>query len=172
MSGALLGAWLFTHIGTRWLQIVLALFLISTPGSTDGRAAALVRDAPAMVPAGLLRLRRDLRGRGCERAAGEPVLSQPWPDEGGDAGDAGRELAAIQLVKIAAYVAFGVLDWRLARHGLVAGAGAIAAIWLANPWLRIFILSLPAVRSVRDAVRRITDPLAAARILAATVGGG
>jgi hypothetical protein len=35
---------------------------------------------------------------------------------------------AIQLVKIAAYVAFGVLDWRLARHGLVAGAGAIAAI--------------------------------------------
>jgi uncharacterized membrane protein YfcA len=43
---------------------------------------------------------------------------------------------AIQLVKIAAYVAFGVLDWRLARHGLVAGAGAIAAIWLANPWLR------------------------------------
>jgi uncharacterized membrane protein YfcA len=43
---------------------------------------------------------------------------------------------AIQLVKIAAYIAFGVLHWRLARHGLVAGAGAVTAIWLANPWLR------------------------------------
>ena len=43
---------------------------------------------------------------------------------------------AIQLVKIAAYVAFGALHWRLARHGLVAGAGAVTAIWLANPWLR------------------------------------
>ena len=42
---------------------------------------------------------------------------------------------AIQLVKIGAYVLFGVLDWRLARHGLVAGAGAIIAIWLANPLL-------------------------------------
>jgi uncharacterized membrane protein YfcA len=43
---------------------------------------------------------------------------------------------AIQLVKIGAYVMFGVLHWRLARHGLIAGAGAITAIWLANPWLR------------------------------------
>ena len=42
----------------------------------------------------------------------------------------------IQLVKIGAYFAFGVLHWRLARYGLVAGAGAVAAIWLANPWLR------------------------------------
>jgi hypothetical protein len=43
---------------------------------------------------------------------------------------------AIQLVKIGAYAVFGVLHWRLARHGLTAGAGAIAAIWLVNPWLR------------------------------------
>jgi uncharacterized membrane protein YfcA len=43
---------------------------------------------------------------------------------------------AIQLVKIGAYVMFGVLHWRLARHGLVAGAGAITAIWLVNPWLQ------------------------------------
>jgi uncharacterized membrane protein YfcA len=42
---------------------------------------------------------------------------------------------AIQLVKIGAYITFGVLHWRLARHGLMAGAGAITAIWLANPWL-------------------------------------
>ena len=43
---------------------------------------------------------------------------------------------AIQLVKIGAYAVFGVLHWRLARHSLTAGAGAIAAIWLVNPWLR------------------------------------
>ena len=29
-TGALLGSWTFAHIGTQWLQIVLALFLIST----------------------------------------------------------------------------------------------------------------------------------------------
>jgi hypothetical protein len=43
---------------------------------------------------------------------------------------------AIQLVKIGAYVMFGALHWRLARHGLVAGARAITAIGLVNPWLR------------------------------------
>ena len=43
---------------------------------------------------------------------------------------------AIQLVKIAAYVVFGALHWRLAAHGLFAGAGAVTAIWFVNPWLR------------------------------------
>ena len=30
MAGALLGGWVFSRIGTHWLQIVLAMFLIST----------------------------------------------------------------------------------------------------------------------------------------------
>jgi hypothetical protein len=29
-AGALLGGWTFAHVGTQWLQVVLALFLIST----------------------------------------------------------------------------------------------------------------------------------------------
>ena len=29
-AGAILGGWAFAHIGTQWLQIMLALFLIST----------------------------------------------------------------------------------------------------------------------------------------------
>jgi hypothetical protein len=41
----------------------------------------------------------------------------------------------IQIVKISAYSAFGVLNWPLARYGLAAGLGAAAAIVIANPWL-------------------------------------
>ena len=56
-------------------------------------AATVVRDAAAMVSAGVVRLRRDIGGGGRERAAGEPVLSQLRPNEGVDAGNAGGELA-------------------------------------------------------------------------------
>jgi hypothetical protein len=42
---------------------------------------------------------------------------------------------AIQLAKIVAYSAFGALSWHLALHGIVAGAGAVLAIWVTRPWL-------------------------------------
>jgi hypothetical protein len=43
---------------------------------------------------------------------------------------------AIQIAKIAAYAAFGVLNWEILRYGLFAGAGAALAIWVSRPWLR------------------------------------
>ncbi len=43
---------------------------------------------------------------------------------------------AIQGVKLATYLAFGMLNLDLARHGLAAGAGAIVAIAVTRPWLR------------------------------------
>jgi uncharacterized membrane protein YfcA len=135
--GALLGAWLFAHIGTRWLQIVLALFLISTAWQyrMGARPRSFAMRLPWFLPVSFV------SGLTSAMVGASGLLVNPFYLNHGlmkEAMLATRAVnsLAIQLVKIAAYVAFGVLDWRLARHGLVAGAGAIAAIWLANPWLR------------------------------------
>ena len=89
-----------------------------------------------MVHAGLFRLRPDLGGVGASGLLVNPFyLNYGLMKEAMLATRAVNSLA-IQLVKIGAYAMFGVLHWRLARHGLVAGAGAITAIWLVNPWLR------------------------------------
>jgi len=137
VSGALLGAWLFAHVGTRWLQIVLALFLISTAWQyrMGARPRSFEMRLPWFLPVSFI------SGVTSAVVGASGLLVNPFYLNHGlmkEAMLATRAVnsLAIQLVKIAAYVAFGVLDWRLARHGLVAGAGAIAAIWLANPWLR------------------------------------
>jgi hypothetical protein len=137
VSGALLGSWLFAHIGTRWLQIVLALFLISTARQyrMGARPRSFEMRLPWFLPVSFI------SGVTSAVVGASGLLMNPFYLNHGlmkEAMLATRAVnsLAIQLVKIAAYVAFGVLDWRLARHGLVAGAGAIAAIWLANPWLR------------------------------------
>ena len=136
-AGALLGGWAFAHIGTQWLQIVLALFLISTAWQYRyGRAAALVQmRLPWFLPVSFV------SGVTSAVVGASGLLVNPFYLNYGlmkEAMLATRAVnsLAIQLVKIGAYVVFGVLHWRLARHGLVAGAGAITAIWLANPWLR------------------------------------
>src|SRR5271166_282530 len=59
-----------------------------------GRKVKLIRDALAVVPAGIVCIRPYVGGGGCERPVGESVLPQLRADEGGDAGDAGGELAS------------------------------------------------------------------------------
>ena len=136
-TGALLGGWAFAHISTGWLQILLALFLISTawqyrmgvrPRSFSMRLQWFM---PVSFISGLISAIVGASG----------LLVNPFYLNYGlikEAMLATRAVnsLAIQLVKIGAYVMFGALHWRLARHGLAAGAGAITAIWLVNPWLR------------------------------------
>src|SRR5262249_24075993 len=102
----------------------------------DGRPFALVRDAAPVVPAGFVRLWRDVGGGGCERSAGEPVLSQLWADERGDAGDGGGEFAGDPAGE-------GLRLCDVRRSALAAGAAWAGCWcrrdrgdWLANPWLR------------------------------------
>jgi len=44
---------------------------------------------------------------------------------------------AIQIVKITAYLALGMLSWSVIRYGLAAGAGAVAAVAVATPRLAV-----------------------------------
>lgn len=135
--GALLGGWMFANIGTQWLQIVLALFLISTAWQyrMGVRARSFTMRLPWFVPVSFA------SGLTSAVVGASGLLVNPFYLNYGLMKEAmlatrAANSLAIQLVKIGAYVMFGALHWRLARHGLVAGAGAITAIWLVNPWLR------------------------------------
>jgi uncharacterized membrane protein YfcA len=136
-TGALLGSWTFAHIGTQWLQIVLALFLISTAWQyrMGVRPRSFAMRLPWFMPVSFA------SGLTSAVVGASGLLVNPFYLNYGlmkEAMLATRAVnsLAIQLVKIGGYVLFGVLHWRLARHGLVAGAGAITAVWLANPWLQ------------------------------------
>ena len=136
-AGAVLGGWVFSRIGVRWVQIVLALFLISTAWQyrLGERTRSFEMRLPWFLPVSFV------SGLTSAVVGASGLLANPFYLNYGlmkEAMLATRAVnsIAIQLVKIAAYVAFGALHWRLARHGLVAGAGAVTAIWLANPWLR------------------------------------
>lgn len=134
--GAASGGWVFAHIGTRWVQIILALFLLSTAWQYrfGSRARSFEMSLPWFVPVSFV------SGLTSAVVGASGLLANPFYLNYGlmkEAMLATRAVnsIAIQVVKIAAYAAFGALHWRLARHGLLAGAGAVAAIWLANPWL-------------------------------------
>jgi uncharacterized membrane protein YfcA len=135
-AGALLGGWAFSRLNTPWLQIILALFLISTAWQyrMGARPRSFTMRLPWFLPVSFT------SGVTSAVVGASGLLVNPFYLNYGlmkEAMLATRAVnsLAIQLVKIGAYVLFGVLDWRLARHGLVAGAGAIIAIWLANPLL-------------------------------------
>jgi uncharacterized protein len=136
-AGALLGGWVFSRVGTHWLQVALALFLISTAWQyrLGARARSFAMRLPWFVPISFV------SGLTSAVVGASGLLVNPFYLNYGlmkEAMLATRAVnsLAIQLVKIGAYVLFGVLQWRMARHGLVAGAGAIVAIRLSNPWLR------------------------------------
>jgi uncharacterized protein len=136
-AGAMLGGWMFSRMSTQWLQIVLALFLISTAWQyrMGARPRSFQMRLPWFLPVSFV------SGVTSAVIGASGLLVNPFYLNYGlmkEAMLATRAVnsLAIQLVKIGAYVMFGALHWRLARHGLVAGAGAITAIWLANPWLR------------------------------------
>jgi uncharacterized membrane protein YfcA len=135
-AGALLGGFVLSRISTEWLQIVLALFLISTSWQyrMGARSRSFAMRLPWFLPVSFA------SGLTSAVVGASGLLVNPFYLNYGlmkEAMLATRAVnsLAIQLVKIGAYVTFGVLHWRLARHGLIAGIGAITAIWLANPWL-------------------------------------
>jgi hypothetical protein len=136
-TGALLGSFVFSRVGTQWLQVLLALFLISTAWQyrMGARPRSFPMPLPWFVPVSFV------SGLTSAMVGASGLLVNPFYLNHGlmkEALLATRAVnsLAIQLVKIGAYVMFGVLYWRLARQGLVAGAGAVVAIWVANPWLR------------------------------------
>ena len=136
-AGASLGGWTFAHVGTQWLQVGLALFLISTAWQyrMGVRSRSFTMRLPWFVPLSFA------SGLISAVVGASGLLVNPFYLNYGLLKEAmlatrAANSLAIQHVKIGAYMMFGSLHWRLARHGLVAGAGAITAIWLVNPWLQ------------------------------------
>ena len=134
--GAFLGSFALTHIAAEWLHIVVALFLISTfwqyrfgerPRSFGMPLAWFV---PLSVVVGLV--------SGLVGASG--LLANPFYLNYGLIKEemiATRAVnsTAIQVTKLSAYGAFGVLSFDLLFDGLAAGAGAVVGIWISNRWL-------------------------------------
>ncbi|HXP73678.1 MAG TPA: sulfite exporter TauE/SafE family protein [Stellaceae bacterium] len=134
--GAALGGWVFTRIGSHWIEILLAVFLISTIWQyrLGERARSFPMRLPWFVPvsfcSGLISAVIGASGL----LANPFYLNYGLLKEEMLATRAVNSLS-IQVVKIASYWAFGVFSWPLVRHGLAAGFGAVVAVWVANAWL-------------------------------------
>jgi len=134
--GAALGGWVFTRIGSHWIEILLAIFLISTIWQyrLGERPRSFRMRLPWFVPVSFL------SGLISAVIGASGLLANPFYLNYGLVKEemlATRAVnsLSIQVVKIASYWAFGALSWPLLRHGLAAGFGAVAAVWVANAWL-------------------------------------
>ncbi len=134
--GAVVGGWAFTQVSGRLIQVAIGLFLISTLWQyrLGDRAQSFRMRLPWFLPVSFA------SGMTSAIVGASGLLANPFylnyglTKEGMLATRAVNSLV-IQLVKIAAFLAFGALNWDLVRHGASAGAGAGMAIWLTRPWL-------------------------------------
>jgi len=135
-AGAALGGWVFSRVSGQFVQICVAIFLISTVWQfrLGGRARSFRMRLRWFLPVSFV------SGLTSAIVGASGLLANPFyinyrmVKERMVATRAVNSLV-IQLTKIAAYATFGALDWDLARHGLYAGAGAVLAIWVTRPWL-------------------------------------
>lgn len=135
-AGAILGGWIFVLVSGQFLQICIALFLVSTAWQyrLGDRARSFPMTLPWFLPVSLV------VGMISAIVGASGLLANPFYLNYGLMKE--RMIATravnsliLQLTKISAYAAFGALNWDLARHGLSAGAGAVLGIWVARPWL-------------------------------------
>jgi uncharacterized membrane protein YfcA len=135
--GAIVGGWTFTHVSGRLIQLCVGIFLISSLWQfrLGDQSQWFHMSLPWFAPVSFV------SGLTSAIVGASWLLSNPFYLNHGLTKE--RMLAtcavnsiAIQLVKIVAYVAFGVLNWDLIGHGIAAGAGGALAIWFTRPWLR------------------------------------
>jgi uncharacterized membrane protein YfcA len=135
--GAILGGWVLSQISGRLVQVGVGLFLISTLWQyrLGNRAQSFRMRLPWFLPVSFI------SGSVSAILGAGGLLANPFYLNYGLTKE--RMLAtravnslAIQVVKIGAYLLFGILNWHLARHGVSAGAGAALAVWLTRRWLR------------------------------------
>lgn len=137
-AGAMLGGWAFSRISAQWIEIALAVFLLSTLWQYrfGDRERSFAMRLPWFVPvsftSGLISAVIGASGL----LVNPFYLNYGLMKESMLATRAANSIA-IQLVKLVSYTTFGMLSWTTLRHGMAAGAGAVAAIWLANNWLRV-----------------------------------
>lgn len=134
--GAATGGWLFTRINGPWLDVLVALFLISTAWQFRfGRRAIsfpmrLGWFVPVSVASGTISALVGASG----------LLVNPFYLNYGLGKEALLATRAvnslvIQIVKLASYATFGALTLPVIGHGAAVSLGGMLAVWVANPWL-------------------------------------
>jgi uncharacterized protein len=136
ITGAVIGGWGFTRISAKPLQLLIALFLVSTV--FQYRFGEIARSFPVRLPwfipvsfvSGLT--------SGLAGASG--ILANPFYLNYGLVKEpllATRAVnsIAIQTAKLLTYSVLGALSTDVAALGLAAGAGALCSIWLSRHWL-------------------------------------
>lgn len=136
LVGAMLGGWIFTRLSAHFVQTCMGLFLISTvlQFRLGDRARSFAMRLPWFVPVSFVSAMTSAVVGASGLFANPFYLNYGMVKERMIATRAVNSLM-IQIVKIGAYTALGVLDWDLVRHGLSAGAGAVLGIWISRPWL-------------------------------------
>jgi uncharacterized membrane protein YfcA len=134
--GAATGGWLFTRLTGPWLDLLVALFLISTAWQfrLGHRAASFSMRLRWFVPVSLA------SGSISALVGASGLLVNPFYLNYG----LGREALlatravnslVIQIAKLASYAAFGALTMPVHAHGVAVSLGGMLAVWVANPWL-------------------------------------
>ncbi len=139
VAGAILGSWIFTWAGSAWLELVVGLFLVSTPFQyrLGRRARSFPMRLPWFIPVSVT------VGLVSGVVGASSLISMPFYLNYGLTKE--RMVATgsvhslfIQLAKIATYGSLGVLNAGSALEGCAAGLGAIVAIWVTRQWLDRF----------------------------------
>lgn len=136
IPGGLAGAWLFTRTEAEWLQLIIALFLISAPFQYrfgDREKSFTVR-LWHFLPAGLIVAFFSglIGGTG-------PVLNPLYLNYGSVKeemiGTKSFNSLIMHLTKIGTYATLGALRPEYLLYGVSVGAVAIGASWLGKQWL-------------------------------------
>jgi uncharacterized membrane protein YfcA len=134
--GAMAGGWAFTRISASFLQIVIAVFLVST--IWQFRGGQIAQSFPMklhwFIPVSLV------SGFTSGLSGASGLLVNPFYLNYGLirepllATRAANSLF-IQITKLATYGLLGALTTDSLRYGLIAGSGALLSIWLSQSWL-------------------------------------
>jgi|SRR5438105_1866526 len=137
VPGALLGAWLFTRTEAHWLQLAIALFLLSAPlqYGFGRRERSFEMRLGWFLPAGFLVafLSGLIGGMG-------PVLNPLYLNYGSVKeemiGTKSFNSFVMHVAKIGTYTTLGAMKLEFLGYAAAAGCAGMVASWLAKRWLR------------------------------------
>ncbi len=136
VPGAVLGAWVFATLKAEWLQVLLAVFLLSTVVQFrfGERGRAFPMPAWGFLPLGFgVSFFSGLVG------ATGPVLNPFYLSYGAEKermiATKGVNSLVMHLTKIGTFASLGALPGEYLAYGVAAGLAALAANWVGKRWL-------------------------------------
>jgi uncharacterized protein len=136
VAGAIAGAWAFTHISATVLQLLIAVFLVSTVWQFrwGRRAQSFPMHVQWFVPVSIV------SGFTSGLAGASGLLVNPFYLNYGLIRESLLATRAVnslfvQIAKLGTYGLMGAFTADAALDGSIAGAGALLSIWLSRSWL-------------------------------------